>query len=117
MAVRLAVARVVTEGLTNVLRYAPGTPSASVAVRRGTSAVEVEVLDAGGTRPGAGGGTHRGILGMRERAALLGGLLDPHGELLDGRRQLVDACQVQPARTLDGHLLGPGSHSRRNRRL
>ncbi|KGM02046.1 sensor histidine kinase [Cellulomonas cellasea] len=73
---RLAVVRVVAEGLTNVLRHAPGTRSVHVTVRRTDSAVEVEVLDAGGTRPGTGGGTHRGILGMRERAALLGGHVD-----------------------------------------
>ncbi|WP_258724826.1 sensor histidine kinase [Cellulomonas sp. NS3] len=73
---RLAVVRIVAEGLTNVLRHAPGTPSVHVAVRRTGSAVEVEILDEGGTRPGTGGGTHRGILGMRERAALLGGHVD-----------------------------------------
>ncbi|MFD4991255.1 sensor histidine kinase [Cellulosimicrobium cellulans] len=70
---RLAVVRVVQEALTNVLRHAPGTPAAEVEVRRGADAVEVEVRDAGGTRPGTGGGSGRGILGMRERAALLGG--------------------------------------------
>ncbi len=73
---RLAVARIVTEALTNVLRHAPGTPSVRVDVRRTTSAVEVEVLDDGGTRPGTGGGTGRGILGMRERASTLGGRID-----------------------------------------
>jgi len=66
----------VTEALTNVLRHAPGTSSAEVAVRRTASTVEVEVLDAGGTRPATGGGTGRGLLGMRERAALLGGQVD-----------------------------------------
>ncbi|WP_432545339.1 sensor histidine kinase [Kineococcus sp. SYSU DK004] len=72
-AVRLAVVRIVTEALTNVLRHAPGTPGAAVALRRTASAVEVEVVDAGGTRPGTGSGTRRGIAGVRERAALLGG--------------------------------------------
>ena len=72
-ALRLAVVRIVTEGLTNVLRHAPGTPSAAVALRRTGTAVEVEVLDAGGTRAGSGSGTRRGLTGMRERAALLGG--------------------------------------------
>ncbi|MDF2848353.1 MAG: integral rane sensor signal transduction histidine kinase [Oerskovia sp.] len=75
-ALRLAVARVVTEALTNVLRHAPGTPRAEVAVRRGPSGLEVEVLDDGGTRPGTGGGSGRGILGMRERAALLDGRVE-----------------------------------------
>ncbi|WP_426308762.1 sensor histidine kinase [Cellulosimicrobium sp. E-16] len=73
---RLAVVRVVQEALTNVLRHAPGTPEARVEVRRRADVVEVEVRDAGGARPGAGGGTGRGILGMRERAALLGGSVE-----------------------------------------
>ena len=72
-ALRLAVVRIVTESLTNVLRHAPGTPAADLTVRRTGAGMEIDVLDAGGTRPGSGGGTHRGILGMRERAALLGG--------------------------------------------
>ncbi|MBN0039694.1 two-component sensor histidine kinase [Cellulosimicrobium cellulans] len=73
---RLAVERVVQEALTNVLRHAPGTPEAQVDVRRGADVLVVEVRDAGGIRPGAGGGTGRGILGMRERAALLGGSVE-----------------------------------------
>ncbi|MGW6003768.1 sensor histidine kinase [Oerskovia enterophila] len=77
---RLAVVRIVTESLTNVLRHAPGTPSAEVTVRRSATALEVEILDTGGIRPatgqGAGPGTGRGVPGMRERAALLGGHVD-----------------------------------------
>jgi signal transduction histidine kinase len=72
-ALRLAVARIVTEGLTNVLRHAPGTSSAGVALQRTSTTVEVEIVDAGGTRTGDDRGTHRGLIGMRERAALLGG--------------------------------------------
>ncbi|WP_250446104.1 sensor histidine kinase [Actinotalea sp. C106] len=71
--VRLAVLRILGEALTNVLRHAPGAPSVEVAVRRTPTTVEVDVVDAGGTRPGSGEGTGRGIVGMRERAALLGG--------------------------------------------
>ncbi|MFC0645065.1 sensor histidine kinase [Cellulomonas phragmiteti] len=70
--VRLAVLRILGEALTNVLRHAPGAPSVEVTVRRTPTAVEVDVADAGGTRPGSGG-TGRGIVGMRERAELLGG--------------------------------------------
>ncbi len=70
---RLAVARILGEALTNVLRHAPGSPSVEVCVRRTPTAVEIEVLDDGGTQPGLGGGSGRGIVGMRERAALLGG--------------------------------------------
>ncbi|ADG75727.1 integral membrane sensor signal transduction histidine kinase [Cellulomonas flavigena DSM 20109] len=71
--VRLAVTRILGEALTNVLRHAPGATSVEVAVRRTPTAVEVDVADSGGTRPGDGGGTGRGVVGMRERAALLGG--------------------------------------------
>lgn len=71
--VRLAVVRIVGEALTNVLRHAPGASTVEVAVRRTPTTIEVDVVDGGGTRPGDGGGTGRGILGMRERAALLGG--------------------------------------------
>jgi len=70
---RLAVLRILGEALTNVLRHAPGASSVEVVVRRTPTAVEVEVVDSGGTRPGTGGGSGRGIVGMGERAALLGG--------------------------------------------
>ena len=72
-AVRLAVLRILGEALTNVLRHAPGAQSVDVSVRRTAATVEVDVVDAGGSRAGGGGGTGRGIVGMRERAALLGG--------------------------------------------
>jgi len=74
--VRLALLRIVGEALTNVLRHAPGTPSVQVAVRRTDHTVEAEVVDAGGTRPAESHGTGRGVLGMQERAALLGGHVD-----------------------------------------
>jgi len=70
---RLAVLRILGEALTNVLRHAPGAAAVRVDVRRTPTAVEVDVVDTGGVRPGTGGGTGRGIVGMRERAALLDG--------------------------------------------
>ncbi|MFE9233782.1 sensor histidine kinase [Cellulosimicrobium funkei] len=73
---RLGAVRIVQEALTNVLRHAPGTPAAEVVVRRTARAVEIDVRDEGGTRPATGGGTGRGIVGMRERAALLGGVVE-----------------------------------------
>jgi signal transduction histidine kinase len=71
--VRLAVLRILGEALTNVLRHAPGASSVEVTLRRTPTSVEVEVVDSGGTRPGTEGGSGRGIVGMGERAALLGG--------------------------------------------
>ncbi len=107
-ALRLAVARVVTEALTNVLRHAPGTPRAEVVVRRVASTVEIEVLDDGGTRPGAGGGTGRGLLGMRERATLLGGHVEA-GARPDGgwRVHVVLPCADEPPEAAEDRQ--PGS--------
>ncbi|AKN72393.1 histidine kinase [Streptomyces sp. PBH53] len=71
-----AVRRVAQEALTNVRKHAQG---AKVAVRLAYTEHEVtlDVRDSGG-RPGQLGGTGGGygLLGMRERAELLGGSLD-----------------------------------------
>jgi signal transduction histidine kinase len=74
-AVDTAAYRVVQESLTNVARHAP---QAKVRVRIGyeASALVIEVNDDGGRRPGkvtvaSGGGN--GVVGMRERVAVLGG--------------------------------------------
>jgi signal transduction histidine kinase len=74
---RLAVYRVVQEALTNVLRHAPGTPRADVAVRRADQGWEVEVVDQGPAVPvHDAGGARQGLIGMRERAAILGGTVE-----------------------------------------
>ena len=75
--------RIVQEALTNVLRHAPGA-SADVVVRFDAEAVEIEVTNERTTN-GAGPGPNGrglGLVGMRERAALLGGRLDagPEGD-------------------------------------
>lgn len=74
---RLVVYRIVQEALTNTLRHAPGTTGVDVGVHRRPDAVEVTVLDHGATlavppSPGTG----RGLIGMRERAALYGGTVE-----------------------------------------
>ncbi|GAA3845642.1 histidine kinase [Streptomyces coacervatus] len=70
-----AVRRVAQEALTNVRKHAPG---AKVRVRLdyGDHQVTLDVRDSGGS-PGelAGAGAGYGLLGMRERAELLGGSL------------------------------------------
>jgi signal transduction histidine kinase len=75
--VDLSAYRIVQEALTNTLRHARAA-RAEVTVRYGEGAVEVEVRDDGRGPPGgvALNGTGRGLIGMRERAALLGGTLE-----------------------------------------
>jgi len=75
-AVALTVVRVVQEGLTNVLRHAPGA-TARVTVRKGPDRLRVSVSDdgrAGRTRP-APTSPGFGLVGLRERAAVFGGSL------------------------------------------
>ncbi|QGQ19834.1 two-component sensor histidine kinase [Cellulomonas sp. JZ18] len=74
---QIAVHRVVAEALTNALRHAPGTPRVQLCLTRTETAVVVEVLDDGprGPVPDAGG-AGRGLIGMRERAAVYGGAVE-----------------------------------------
>jgi len=71
-----AVRRVAQEALTNVRRHAPGA-KVWVRLEYGEGEVTLDVRDSGGS-PGelahSGGGY--GLLGMRERAELLGGSLE-----------------------------------------
>lgn len=99
--VRQAAYRIVQEALTNVLRYAPLSPVVLVEVVRWDRSstregdwVELRIVNRSGRRPGEGAGaderalppsvaahhpagvpigTGRGIIGMRERAAVHGG--------------------------------------------
>jgi signal transduction histidine kinase len=68
---RLALHRIVQEALTNTLRHAGPGVTAAVRVTYGPGEVSAEITDDG--RGGAAGGTGHGLLGMRERAGLLGG--------------------------------------------
>jgi signal transduction histidine kinase len=80
--VDLAAYRIIQEALTNVTRHAPGAPTD---VHVNYTEREL-VLDVQNDAPSAtndangSGGTGKGIRGMRERVAALGGLLDvgPH---------------------------------------
>ncbi len=70
---RLAVARVVQEGLTNVMRHAPSATRVAVTISTDRGGVEVEVVNDGvvaGASPATGG---YGIRGLHERAARVGG--------------------------------------------
>ncbi|WP_328714544.1 sensor histidine kinase [Nocardia salmonicida] len=87
--VSLGLHRIVQESLTNTLRHAGTEPKAVVRVHRRDEDILVEVTDSGGVpaqvSPGAEiPGTGMGLVGMRERVAVLGGTLSA-GRLDDGR--------------------------------
>ena len=73
---RLAVVRTAQEALTNVHKHAPAA-SVTVTLRCAAGRCELDVCDTGG-RPGALSdvGSGYGLVGMRERAELIGGNLD-----------------------------------------
>ncbi|MFI0515410.1 sensor histidine kinase [Streptomyces sp. WSLK1-5] len=89
--VELAAYRIVQESLTNALKHAcPGRVTVSLAERDGALAVEVSSPygDRDGPRaPGSGAG----LVGMRERAALLGGTFDAGPDGPGGARWTVRA--------------------------
>ena len=66
----LSAYRIVQEALTNAIKHA-GASAAEVRVRRTSDEVELEVVD-DGVAPVSNGRGH-GLIGMRERASLLGG--------------------------------------------
>ncbi|WP_406037436.1 histidine kinase [Micromonospora sp. NBC_00898] len=70
--------RIIQEAVTNVVRHA-GVDSCRVTVEHADGALAVEVLDDGQARPGTPGTGH-GLVGMRERVALL------HGDFSAGPR-------------------------------
>jgi signal transduction histidine kinase len=73
--VDLSAYRIVQEALTNALKHA-GPTAATVGIRYGDRALELEIADDGGAAPPAAavdGGN--GLIGMRERVGLLGGEL------------------------------------------
>ena len=78
--VDLSAYRIVQEALTNSLRHA-GPGSAAVVVRYGPEALEIEIINEGQTQVTGGDGGH-GLVGMGERAALVGGKVEsgPNGD-------------------------------------
>jgi signal transduction histidine kinase len=72
--VDLSAYRIVQEALTNALRHA-GPARARVVVRYGPEELELEISDDGsGTGSGNGGG--HGLVGMRERVSIYGGVVE-----------------------------------------
>ncbi|GGU76383.1 two-component sensor histidine kinase [Streptomyces albospinus] len=73
----LAAFRIVQEALTNIVRHS-GSRTAQVLLRRTAGALEIQVDDGGPATSGAGepSGGGNGLVGMRERAAALGGTVE-----------------------------------------
>jgi signal transduction histidine kinase len=72
-ATRLAVSRIVQEGVTNVLRHARAATRIDVEIRYTGEGVAVSVIDDGRGVPSASGGGGFGLRGVRERVELVGG--------------------------------------------
>lgn len=72
--VDLSAYRIVQEALTNALKHA-GPARARVEIHYGDDEVALEITD-DGPGNGKGGGAGQGLIGMRERVALYGGVLE-----------------------------------------
>jgi signal transduction histidine kinase len=75
-AVDLAAYRIVQESLTNAIRHA-GPATASVSLTYDDAELRIDVADTGRGSPApAGDGSGHGLIGMRERAASVGGVVE-----------------------------------------
>jgi len=102
--IQLALYRIVQEALTNTLKHAGLSATAEVELIASDSDVRVSVIDTG-TRPpttpaGMNGNGGSGLRGMRERAAVYGGVVDagprPQGGwLVAARLPLSSPVQAQ----------------------
>jgi signal transduction histidine kinase len=79
-----AAYRIAQEALTNVLKHAGSGAAATVRLAFDPDAVEVEVTDDGPGQTGSvASGSHKGLIGMRERVELFGGRFSA-GPMQDG---------------------------------
>jgi signal transduction histidine kinase len=97
----LAAFRIVQEALTNIVRHS-GSRTARVRVAHGRGALELTVDDYGPATDGGDTGGGNGLIGMRERAAALGGTLSagPRGDggfRVHAYLPLAEAGTVAPA--------------------
>ncbi|MDR6613071.1 histidine kinase [Leifsonia sp. 1010] len=73
---QLTIFRVVQEGLTNALRYAPTATAVRVVIVFQPGTVIVTIDDDAALHPSPGQGSGRGLIGLRERVGLYGGTLE-----------------------------------------
>lgn len=92
--VELSAFRIVQEALSNVLRHAPGA-RARVEVGYHSASVTVRVTNTAPDSPGRPtSGVGHGLLGMRERTAMLGGDLT-HGRTPGGGYEVVATLPLE----------------------
>ncbi|MDT3398819.1 histidine kinase [Streptomyces sp. B1866] len=104
----LAAFRIVQEALTNVIRHS-GSRTARVRLGYAPRELELRVDDAGpATAAGAAGGGN-GLVGMRERAAALGGTVAA-GPRPDGGFRVRARLPLRPAGTVARAGQGQGAH-------
>ncbi|MGW0134322.1 sensor histidine kinase [Streptomyces sp. NPDC003299] len=96
--VHLAAYRIVQEALTNALRHAVGADEVRVRVTSDRECVRITVVDNGPTArsPGLKTGAGRGLMGMMERARLVGGCVDA-GPLPAGGFEVAALLPVERA--------------------
>ncbi|MFC9245000.1 sensor histidine kinase [Streptomyces sp. NPDC057136] len=71
----LAAFRIVQEALTNVVRHS-GSRTAAVRIGYGAGRIRLRIDDEGPATASDAGGSGNGLIGMRERAAALGGTIE-----------------------------------------
>jgi signal transduction histidine kinase len=94
-ATQLAMFRIVQESLTNIVRHARAT-RAEIEFGASSGFYTVTVSDNGTAPPPTGESEGRGLLGMRERAELLGGRLDA-GPREEGGFRVVARIPIRDA--------------------
>ncbi|MGI8336863.1 sensor histidine kinase [Actinomadura scrupuli] len=91
----LTAYRIIQEALSNAMRHARGTVVRTELVY-GPAALRVEIVNGAGDGTASGGaGSGRGLVGMRERVAMLGGELEA-GPLPDGGFAVRAVLPVHP---------------------
>lgn len=94
MRVQLSAYRIIQEALTNVLKHGGRGTRAEVHLRENSDDITIEVVDHGVGAPPRPPRAGHGIIGMRERATLLGGSLDS-GPRPDGGFRVVARLPLQ----------------------
>ncbi|MEU1393724.1 MULTISPECIES: sensor histidine kinase [unclassified Nonomuraea] len=101
----LSAYRIVQESLSNAMRHAPGS-SVAVEITADAGTLRLRVTNGPGRSPAAAPGAGQGLVGMRERAALLGGTLDA-GPTRGGGYQVSAALPMEPqVESVTGSTIG-----------